>query len=137
MRKKSIYLLWWFYSHYDILLISTKLMRFIKITVIFLCICYLHNHYKIYLQGNHKITAKEPKVVFQKCSLKKVFLKISQNSQGNICALFSNKVAGFQACNFIKKWLRHRGFPVNIAKFVPENRLKHRSHLALASGNER
>ena len=28
-----------------------------------------------------------------------------------------NKVAGFQACNFIKKILQHRCFPVNIVKF--------------------
>ena len=38
------------------------------------------------------------------CSVKKVFLEISQNSQENTCARdsFFNKVAG-QACNFIKK----------------------------------
>ena len=29
-----------------------------------------------------------------------------------------NKVAGFQVCNFIKKILQHRCFPVNIAKFL-------------------
>ena len=29
-----------------------------------------------------------------------------------------NKIADFQACNFIKKWLQHRCFPVNIAKFL-------------------
>ena len=29
-----------------------------------------------------------------------------------------NKVAGLKACNFIKKRLQHRCFPVNIAKFL-------------------
>ena len=29
-----------------------------------------------------------------------------------------NEVAGLQACNFIKKKLQHRCFPVNIAKFL-------------------
>ena len=32
-------------------------------------------------------------------------------------SLFSNKVAGWD-CNFIKKKLRHRCFPVNFAKFL-------------------
>ena len=32
-------------------------------------------------------------------------------------SLFS-KVAGLKACNFIKKRLQHRCFPVNIAKFL-------------------
>ena len=34
------------------------------------------------------------------------------------------KVAGLQACNFIKKRLQHRRFPVNIAKFVRNPFLK-------------
>ena len=29
-----------------------------------------------------------------------------------------NKAAALQACNFIKKRLQHRCFPVNIAKFL-------------------
>ena len=39
------------------------------------------------------------------CSSKKVFLRISQNSQKNTCVgvFFHNKVAGIEACNFIKK----------------------------------
>ena len=43
--------------------------------------------------------------VVQRCSVKKVFLEISQNSQENTCArVFFNKVAGLRpyACNFIK-----------------------------------
>ena len=29
-----------------------------------------------------------------------------------------NKVAGLQISNFIKKWLQHRCFPVNVANFL-------------------
>ena len=32
--------------------------------------------------------------------------------------LFFNKVLGLQTCNFIKKRLQHRCFPVNIKKFL-------------------
>ena len=33
-------------------------------------------------------------------------------------SFFFNNVAGPQGCNFIKKRLRHRCFPVNVAKFL-------------------
>ena len=42
----------------------------------------------------------------------KLFLGISQNSQESTCARVS------EACNFIKKRLWHRCFPVNFAKFL-------------------
>ena len=78
-------------------------------------------------------------------SYKKGFLKISQNLQECTCQkqppgmfckkcglkdfsifiekhlcwiLFFNDIAGLKACNFIKKGLQHRCFPVNIAKFL-------------------
>ena len=56
----------------------------------------------------------------QKQSVKKVFLKISQNSQKkHLCtSLFSDNVAGRQPANLSKKSLRHRCFPVNFAKFL-------------------
>ena len=44
--------------------------------------------------------------VVQRCSLKKVFLNISQNSPANACAnvsLFMKAWGLQQACNFIKK----------------------------------
>ena len=51
----------------------------------------------------HSRLIKKSEVVVQRCSVKKVFLKISQNSQENTCAsLFLNKVAGATG-NFIKK----------------------------------
>ena len=55
----------------------------------------------------------------RKCSIKKVFLKIPQYSQENICiGVFFNSVADLQVCNFSKKRLQHRCLPVNIAKFL-------------------
>ena len=57
--------------------------------------------------------------IFQKQkSVKKVFLKISQNSQENTRArIFFKKTADFQMCNFIKR-LQHRCFPMNTAKVL-------------------
>ena len=43
-------------------------------------------------------------------------LKISQYSQKSTCVGVLNKVAGLQACSFIKKRLQHKCFFVNIAK---------------------
>ena len=42
------------------------------------------------------------KAVAQRCFVKKVFFKISQNSQENTCARVSFLIK-LQACNFIKK----------------------------------
>ena len=52
-----------------------------------------------------------------RCSVKKVFLDILQNSQKNSCARvsFSIKLQA-EACNFIKKRLWDRCFPVNFAE---------------------
>ena len=47
---------------------------------------------------------------------KQVFLKFSQYHR-KLESLF-NKVAGLMASRFIKKSLKHRCFPVNIAKFL-------------------
>ena len=54
-----------------------------------------------------------PEAVARRCSVKKVFLKISQNSQKTpvLDSLF-NKVEGV----YLK--LEHRCFPVNFAKFL-------------------
>ena len=47
----------------------------------------------------------------QRCSVKKLFLETSQNSQEKTCArAFFNKVAGLRLC--------HRCFPVNFIKFL-------------------
>ena len=56
---------------------------------------------------------------FQRCSVKKVFLEISQNSQENTCARvsFLIQLQGSPA-TLLKKRLWHRCFPVNFAKFL-------------------
>ena len=67
----------------------------------------------------------ETKAVTRMCSLKKVFLKISQNSQKNTCARVStliklNKVAGLTTATLFKKRLWYRYLPVNLAKFLKQ-----------------
>ena len=48
-----------------------------------------------------------------------MFLKNSQISQENNCVeVFFDKVTGPQGCNFIKKRLQHRCFPVKFAKYL-------------------
>ena len=63
--------------------------------------------------SNNILWGKES--VVWRCSVKKVFLDISQNSLEN--TLFFYKVAG-PAYSFIKKSLWHRCFPKNFAKFL-------------------
>ena len=51
------------------------------------------------------------------CSVKKVFLKNSQNSQENTCTRISfNKVAGLRPANVLQRLFR-RCFPINFVKF--------------------
>ena len=59
-----------------------------------------------------------PEAVVQRCSIKWVFLKISQNSLENTCARVSFLIK-LQAspATLLKKRLCHRYFPVNFAKF--------------------
>ena len=56
--------------------------------------------------------------VVRRCSVKNVFLKISQNPQESTCPTVP--FSGFrpQASNFIKKRLSHRCFPKNFANFL-------------------
>ena len=52
---------------------------------------------------NH-FSSQYPEAVARKCSVKKVFLEISQNSQENSCARVSFLIKlHTSACNFIKK----------------------------------
>ena len=55
--------------------------------------------------------------VARRCSVRKVFLKISQNSLENTCARVSFLIK-LQASGLFKKWLWHRYFSVNFAKFL-------------------
>ena len=55
----------------------------------------------------------------QRCSVKKVLLKIWQISEETpVLESLFNRVAGLKACNFIKKRLQHRRFPAKSAEFV-------------------
>ena len=83
---------------------------------------------------------KFTKAVAQRCSVKKVLLEISQNSQENTCARVSFLIkVQASACSFIKKEtlaqvfscatslkkrLWHTSFPVNFAKFLRKSFLK-------------
>ena len=54
--------------------------------------------------------------IVQRCSVKKLFLKLSQNSQENTCARL--QAWGLRTATLLKKRLLHRCFPVNFAKFL-------------------
>ena len=56
------------------------------------------------------------------CSVKKVFLKISEISQENTCIGVSS--SGLKTCNFIKKRLEHSYFPVKFANCLKTPFLK-------------
>ena len=58
--------------------------------------------------------SKHTKAVARTCSVKKVFLKISQNSQENTCASLFFNLSFF----ILKKRLQRSCFPVNFAKFL-------------------
>ena len=63
----------------------------------------------------HVNAQKQPPRLFYK----KVFLKVSQNSQQNTCqSLFFNKVAGFNLELYQKKTLWHRCFSLNFEKIL-------------------
>ena len=69
-----------------------------------------------YLHFTYFIT----EAVVQRCSVKKLFLEISQNSQeNNLCqSLLFNKVAGLSPATLLKKRRWHRCFPLNFAKLL-------------------
>ena len=53
-----------------------------------------------------------------RCFIKKVFFKISQNSQENTCigVSFLKKIAAWRPAALLKKRLKHRCFPVNFLR---------------------
>ena len=67
-----------------------------------------------------KFVVEAKEAVVQKCSVKKVFLEISEHSQENTCARvsFFNKIAGLKPATLLKKRLWHRCFPMNAVKFL-------------------
>ena len=89
----------------------------------------------------HRTLTKKPlfltrgaEAVVRRCSVKKVFLEISQNSQENTCARvsFFNKVAG-KACNFIKKESLTQVFSCEFCE-ISKNNFFYRTPPVAASG---
>ena len=70
------------------------------------------NFFTVLLEELTNSSRKLSKVVAQRCSAKKVFLEILQNSQENTCAQVS------WPGTFLKKGLWHKCFPVNFTKFL-------------------
>ena len=71
------------------------------------------------MSSSENYVAKNTEAVTQKCSVNKLFLEISQNSQENTCARASfNKVAALSPATSLKKRRWHGCFPVNFAKFL-------------------
>ena len=82
----------------------------------FLIILIVFNYINWVTAGKHR------EAFTRRCSVKKVFLKSSQNSQENTCVRivrisFLIKLQAGVA-NFNEKRLQHRCFPVNIVKFL-------------------
>ena len=65
--------------------------------------------------SSNKILEKFNEQVFYK---KIVLNNMSIFTGKYLCCFFFNKNAGLQACNFIKKRLKHRCFPANTTKFL-------------------
>ena len=73
------------------------------------------------------------KAVAQRCSVKKLFLDISQNSQGKTCARVSFfKKLQDEPCNFIKKETPARVFSCEFCE-ISKNNLHYRTHPVAAS----
>ena len=72
-----------------------------------------------YINCNKKFCIASPEAVVQRCSEKKLLLKLCPEFTGkHQCQSLFNKVAGLQTYNFIKKRCQQRCFPVNFVKFL-------------------
>ena len=87
-------------------------MFLITSVILFTTEVQLHNY--IVFLIDHIVEA-----VVERCSVKKVFLEISQNSQENTCARVSFLIKlQPKPAALLKKRLWHRCFPVNFVKFL-------------------
>ena len=92
-----------------------------NIWVLNLCLIY-HRIYgkKLTLSASKLYFITEP--VVRRCSVKKVFLEITQNLQENTCARVSSLIklqaSGLRSSTLLKKRLWHLYFPVSFAKFL-------------------
>ena len=85
--------------------------------------CHTTNGMFIFLTRNQKnIKRGDTEAVARRCSVKKVFLDISQNSQENtyvkVSFLIKLQASGLRPATLLKKRLWRRCFPVNLAKFL-------------------
>ena len=96
--------------------------------------CIWHINWKIHFRRWNALAANS-EAVAQKCSVKKVFLEISQNSQENNRgqSIFFNKVAG-PACNFIKKDALTQVFSCEFWE-ISKNTVSYRTPLVAASAS--
>ena len=69
----------------------------------------------------YEIQKQQPEA-FCKKRFSKIFRKFHRKTP--VLESLFNKVAGLQGCNFIRKRLQHRGFPVKFAKFFRTPTLK-------------
>ena len=78
-----------------------------------------------YINYNKNFCMASPEAVVQRCCVQKLLLKLRTELTGKYQyrSLF-DKVAGLQTCNFNKKRLQYRCFPVNFAKFLGTSILK-------------
>ena len=78
--------------------------------------------FMLQLFNNNRETMLHAEAIVQSCSVKKVFLEISQNSQENTCArvsfLIKLQASGLSPTTLLKKRFWHRCFPVNFVKFL-------------------
>ena len=78
--------------------------------------------FMLQLFNNNRETMLHAEAVVQSCSVKKVFLEISQNSQENACSrvsfLIKLQASGLSPTTLLKKRLWHSCFPVNFLKFL-------------------
>ena len=78
----------------------------------------MKNQVAFYLVTEPRYFSEHKEAVAGRCSLRKVFLEISQNSQENTCAsLCFKKVAGLRPATLLKQRLWRRCFLVNFGKF--------------------
>ena len=83
--------------------------------------------------GVHKLKVKVLEAVVRGCSVKKVFLEISQNSQENTCARVSFLIKlQVSACNFIKKETLAQVFSCEFCE-ISKNIFSYRTPLVAAS----
>ena len=107
----------------EILLSLGRLNRFLK-----LFYCYLENSFRrcsikkmFYFSHRNKKTLESLSFSYDYGSVKKVLLKISQNSQENTCecwSVFLNKVACLRLATLLKGRVQYKCFPVNSVRFL-------------------